>query len=119
MQRQIPERRLMTTDRAHSVLFWRTQHSLISMQELAKAVSPAPRSLEKIIGIGLIEPVMRNECGPLFPRICLKRLQRVVRLRRDLGINLPGIAAVLDMRERIENLQREFERLRGRLRRVE
>jgi hypothetical protein len=39
-------------------------------------------------------------------------------LRRDLGINLAGIAAVLDMRERIENLQKEVESLRGRVRLV-
>jgi hypothetical protein len=42
-----------------------------------------------------------------------------VRLRRDLGINLEGIAAVLDMRERIESLQREVEYLRRRLSLVE
>ena len=41
------------------------------------------------------------------------------RLRRDLGINLAGIAAVLDMRDRIEGLQKEVERLRGRRRLVE
>jgi MerR family transcriptional regulator/heat shock protein HspR len=37
-----------------------------------------------------------------------------MRLRRDLGINLPGVAAVLDMRERIETLQKEVERLQRR-----
>jgi MerR family transcriptional regulator, heat shock protein HspR len=51
----------------------------------------------------------------MFPRSSLERLLRIVRLSRDLGINLAGIAAVLDMRERIESLQKEVERLRGRL----
>ena len=57
--------------------------------------------------------------APLFPRSSLERLRRIVRLSRDLGINLAGIAAVLDMRERIESLQKEVERLRGQLRPVE
>jgi DNA-binding transcriptional MerR regulator len=42
-------------------------------------------------------------------------LRRIVRLRRDLGVNMAGIAAILDMRERILNLQAELGRLRGRL----
>jgi MerR family transcriptional regulator/heat shock protein HspR len=45
----------------------------------------------------------------------VERLQRIVRLRRDLGVNLAGIAVILDMRERIVNLQKELRRLRGRL----
>jgi MerR family transcriptional regulator/heat shock protein HspR len=48
----------------------------------------------------------------LFPRSSLERLRRILRLRRDLEINLAGIAAVLDMRERIESLQKEVQRLR-------
>jgi len=37
-----------------------------------------------------------------------------MRLRRDLGVNLAGVAVILEMRERIENLQRELELLRRR-----
>jgi uncharacterized small protein (DUF1192 family) len=38
-----------------------------------------------------------------------------VRLRRDLGVNLPGVAAILEMQERIADLRREIEHLRRRL----
>ena len=34
------------------------------------------------------------------------------RLREDLGINLPGVAAVMDLLERVEALQRELANLR-------
>jgi MerR family transcriptional regulator, heat shock protein HspR len=67
----------------------------------------------------LIEPTASTRSGPLFHRSSLERLRRITRLRRDLGINLAGIAAVLDMRERIESLQKEVARLRGRLQRAE
>ena len=33
--------------------------------------------------------------------------QRLVRLRRDLGANLPGVAVILDMLDRLTALQRD------------
>ncbi|MFA7466974.1 MAG: chaperone modulator CbpM [Desulfotomaculaceae bacterium] len=41
------------------------------------------------------------------------RLRRVMRLRRNLGVNLPGAAIIVDLLERIEELQDEVERLKG------
>jgi hypothetical protein len=35
-----------------------------------------------------------------------------VRLRRDLGVNLAGVAVILQMRDQIKTLHRELERLR-------
>ena len=37
----------------------------------------------------------------------------IERLRRDVGINLSGIAAILDLLDRLTALQRENERLRN------
>lgn len=42
------------------------------------------------------------------------RLRRVMRLRRNLGVNLPGAAIIVDLLERIEELQDELGRLKGR-----
>ena len=112
-------KRCAMVDRAHSILLWRKENSLLSVDELAKAASLDTARVEVIIGFGLIEPAACTMAGPLFARSALERLQRIARLRRDLGINLSGIAAVLDMRERIETLQREVQDLRRRLRLVE
>jgi MerR family transcriptional regulator, heat shock protein HspR len=106
-------------EKAQSVVRLRRGQPLLSIEDLAKTASLHPKHLEKFVGFGLIEPTVRTWSGPMFTRSSLERLRRIHRLKRDLGINLPGIAAVLDMRERIENLQREVERLRARLRMVE
>jgi DNA-binding transcriptional MerR regulator len=116
---QISEVRRPMVEKTQSVISLRRAYSLFSVQDLARAASLHPRHLEKFVGFGLIEPAVRTRSGPLFPRSSLERLRRIDRLRRDLGINLAGIAAVLDMRDRIEGLQKEVERLRGRLRLVE
>ncbi len=42
------------------------------------------------------------------------RLQKVLRLRSSLGVNLPGAAIITDLLERLERLQEELERLRRR-----
>ena len=42
----------------------------------------------------------------------MERLGRILRLRRDLGVNLAGVGVILEMAERIENLQREIDLLR-------
>jgi chaperone modulatory protein CbpM len=38
----------------------------------------------------------------------VRRVRTVVRLQRDLGVNLPGAALALELLERIEELQRRL-----------
>ena len=116
---RVSEERYPIVEKANSVVPSHGAYSLLSVEDLAKATSLHPKRVEKFVGFGLIEPAIRIWSGPMFPRSSLERLRRIVRLSRDLGINLAGIAAVLDMRERIESLQKEVERLRRRLRTVD
>jgi hypothetical protein len=52
---------------------------------------------------GLKGPVPR-------PSLSLKK-GTVIRLRRDLRVNLAGVAVILEMRQHIEELQKDLERL--------
>lgn len=101
--------------KTESLVLWRRANSLLSLEDLADAASLPPKRVETFVGLGLIEASTMTRSGPLFSSTCVERLRCIQRLRRDLGINLAGIAAVLDMRERIENLQRETRKLRYRL----
>jgi MerR family transcriptional regulator/heat shock protein HspR len=103
--------RSRVADKPGSIVLLNRNNSLFSVEELATAASAQPECVRKFIAVGLIEPSRQTFSGPLFRRSSLERLLRIMRLRRDLGINLAGIAAVLDMRERIEILQKEVERL--------
>ncbi|OPZ70605.1 MAG: Chaperone modulatory protein CbpM [Firmicutes bacterium ADurb.Bin456] len=42
------------------------------------------------------------------------RLQKLLNLRRKLGVNLPGAAIIVDLLDRIEMLQDEIDRLKRR-----
>jgi hypothetical protein len=107
-------RRAMLTG-TQALVLWRTANSLLTLKDLADAAALHPKCVEKFLAFGLIEPSAETSSGPLFSASSVERLRRIVRLRRDLGVNMAGIAAILDMRERILNLQAELGRLRGRL----
>ena len=96
------------------LILWRTEHSLLTLTDLANVAGLHPELVEKFVDYGLIEPSPGTGSGPLFPAGAVKRLRCIMRLRRDLGVNLAGVAVILEMRERIENLQRELELLRRR-----
>jgi MerR HTH family regulatory protein len=109
------ESRCAMLNGTQALVLWRTANSLLTLQDLADAAALHPKRVEKFLDLGLIEPSAKTCSGPLFSASSVERLQRIVRLRRDLGVNLAGIAVILDMRERIVNLQTELGRLRGRL----
>lgn len=101
-------------DEHREVIFWRTEHSRLNLYELARAAGVHPELVERFIEYGLIEPLASEAPNPVFAISAIERLRRITRLRRDLGVNLPGVAVILDMRERMEQLQKELERLRRR-----
>lgn len=65
---------------------------------------------------GLVQITIRRERRYLaFEQ--LERVEKMVRLHQDLGINVEGIEAIDGLLERMEHLQAEMTRLRNRLRR--
>lgn len=49
--------------------------------------------------------------GKVLPSEQLDRLEMIVRLQRDLNINLAGIDVILDMRERMIRMRREVDEI--------
>jgi MerR family transcriptional regulator/heat shock protein HspR len=89
-------------------------NSLLTVEELSRAAGIHPELVEKYVSCGLIEPIARSSIPALFSVCSVERLRCIVRLRRDLSVNLAGIAVILDMRERLDALQREIGRFRER-----
>jgi DNA-binding transcriptional MerR regulator len=97
----------------------------MTLEALATEAGLHPNPVERFVAYGLVEPVSvevgpeapegRSESGTYFHVTAVRRLRTIRRLREDLGINLPGIAVVLDLLKRIEALQREVTNLRQRI----
>lgn len=85
--------------------------SLVSLREVARLADIHPVLVERLMTLGLVDPVATTP-EPLFDVAAVLRLRRILRLRRDLGVNWVGIGVVLDLLAKIEELEQEIARLR-------
>jgi DNA-binding transcriptional MerR regulator len=102
----------MNTPRYQLVLH-RIEREQITLDALAASVGLHPALVEAFVEFGLIEPDERTGEQMLFNVACITRLRMIARLRHDIGINLPGIAVILQMHDRLTLLQRENALLRN------
>jgi DNA-binding transcriptional MerR regulator len=83
------------------------------MEALARLAGVHPALVTQYVRLGLIDPVERGVDGGLrFDDSALHALRRIQRLRSELGINLNGVGAILELLQQIEELQKELARLR-------
>ncbi|MFN2329568.1 MAG: chaperone modulator CbpM [Chromatocurvus sp.] len=74
----------------------------------------------KLVDYGIISP--REELCEAqqwqFDVAALSRLQKALRLQRDLKMNLPGLAMSLELLDEVEEMRRELARLNDRMRQM-
>ena len=75
----------------------------------AKMVGLHPQTLRHYENQGLIRPQRSQGNVRLYSPADIDRLKQIVRLTDELGVNLAGVQIILDMRERLEQLQLETE----------
>ena len=79
-----------------------------SLEEAGRTLGVPTAEIQSYVDEGLVEP-RRTEAGELFfGRIEMRRLWSIVTLSRDLGINLAGVAAVLQLREQFERMRSDL-----------
>ncbi|MEN6480125.1 MAG: helix-turn-helix transcriptional regulator [Anaerolineales bacterium] len=78
----------------------------------ARLVCMHPQTLRYYDRIGLMKPSRTVGRTRLYSRSDIERLRKINRLTDDLGVNLAGVEVILNMSERIEELQQELERTR-------
>ena len=84
----------------------------LTLEAVAEAVGTRPRLLARLIRLGVLDTISDQPDAPLLPTRAVIRLRRMSRLRRDLGVNFAGAVVILDLVERIEQLEREVSDLR-------
>ena len=80
----------------------------VSCAVVAETVGARHSLVVRLARQGLIESVDSSSDEPLVPRRMVVQLRRMQRLRRDLGVNFAGAAVILDLVQRIEQLNREL-----------
>ena len=69
-----------------------------------------PQTLRLYEREGLLKPSRSEGNTRLYTDPDLERLELILSLTRDLGVNLAGVEIILNMREKMDAMQQEFER---------
>jgi chaperone modulatory protein CbpM len=81
----------------------------ITVVELCETCAIDEQTVQKLIAEGILETADGAETMRL-PYSSVRRTRTVVRLQRDLGVNLAGAALALELLERIDALRAQLRR---------
>src|SRR4026209_2309892 len=81
-----------------------------TISAVAEQFDVHPQTLRLYEREGLLKPSRSDGNTRLYTDTDLERLELILSLTRDLGVNLAGVEIILNMREKMDAMQREFER---------
>lgn len=76
---------------------------------VAEMYSIHPQTLRLYEREGLLKPSRSEGNTRLYTEEDLERLKTILNLTRELGVNLAGVEIVLNMRERMDEMEREMQ----------
>ncbi len=84
------------------------EETLCSLAELCRLCGVTAEHIHDMIDEGLIIPRGTSPLSWRFSLCEIRRVQTALRLQRDLRVNLPGCALVLDLLDEIDELRRRL-----------
>ena len=82
---------------------------------VAKILNIHPQTLRQYEREGLVEPERTEGKMRLYSARDIDRIKMILRLTKDLGINLAGVDVIFQLKERIEESEKIIDELRGEL----
>ena len=79
------------------------------ISSVAEQYGVHPQTLRLYEREGLLKPSRSDGNTRLFTDEDLERLEVILHLTRDLGVNLAGVEIILNMRNRMESMQKQIE----------
>ena len=86
----------------------RKKQGAYMISSVAEMYGIHPQTLRLYEREGLLKPSRTEGNTRLYTDEDLERLELVLSRARDLGVNISGIAIILQMRERMEEMQRQM-----------
>ncbi|MDQ1326306.1 MAG: MerR family transcriptional regulator, heat shock protein HspR [Campylobacterota bacterium] len=77
-----------------------------------------PQTLRQYEREGLVEPSRTGGRMRLYSQRDIDRMKLILRLTRQMGVNLAGVDIVLQLKEQIDQMQEEIDQLRNELKRI-
>lgn len=92
------------------------KHVMISV--VAERYGIHPQTLRLYEREGLIKPTRSAGNTRLYDEEAIRRLEIILTLTRDLGVNLAGVEVILNMKERMDKMQGDLEHMLAVVRRM-
>src|SRR3954449_8321619 len=87
----------------------RKRAKTFTISAVAEEFELHPQTLRLYEREGLLKPSRSEGNTRLYTDTDLERLELILSLTRDLGVNLAGVEIILNMRQRMEDMQREMQ----------
>ncbi len=81
----------------------------VMISAVAERFDIHPQTLRLYEREGLIRPARSSGNTRLYDEETLRRLEIILTLTRELGVNLAGVEVILNMREQMERMQTEMD----------
>jgi MerR family transcriptional regulator/heat shock protein HspR len=85
------------------------ENKLFMISVVSEMLGIHPQTLRLYEREGFIKPKRSGGNTRLFSEEDVERLEMILRLTRELGVNLAGVDVILSMREKMEQMQRDRE----------
>lgn len=79
---------------------------------VAKILAIHPQTLRQYEREGLVEPGRTDGKMRLYSQRDIDKIKMILRLTRDLGVNLAGVDIILRLKDRLDEQDKEIEELR-------
>jgi MerR family transcriptional regulator/heat shock protein HspR len=81
------------------------------ISSVAESYQIHPQTLRLYERLGLLQPSRSDGNTRLYTDEDLQRLEVILTLTRELGVNLAGVEVILNMREKMEQMQQQVEEI--------
>ena len=82
---------------------------------VANMLSIHPQTLRQYEREGLVRPSRTQGRMRLYSQGDIDRMKLILRLTRDMGVNLAGVDVILRLREQMESMEKDIEQLQTEL----
>ncbi len=89
--------------------------NLVMISVVAERYDIHPQTLRMYEREGLITPARSEGNTRLYDAVAIERLETILNLTRDLGVNLAGVEVILNMREQLAQMKAEVDVLLRRM----
>ena len=90
--------------------YQRDDEPIFVISVAARLLEMHPQTLRYYERAGLLKPTRSSGKIRLYSQREIERLRKIQRLTNELGVNLAGVEIIIDLTERLENLQAQMQK---------